>query len=349
MEKLAPVSWKKYCDTVATDAPLKLREWFRETSYMAAEKLTNDVLNAIDNPQENEHTGLDIRLTVLARAADEIGLPPMELNIKEISPNLEHPSTYFHLYAIAEPMPVRDLNETISVVLRKDVINRGENPDVKDANFVRKRQILVDCQGKCEETLMAETGTTPSVITKNIQTNGYLPDSWKSTIITEGSSSNFFAVYRVGDKKNSFILRTAGLDKVLGGTIRELLLENYTDNSSDESDSDSIHLTVCTEPPTIDEIDEWVGYFVASTSRLALPISEVFLPVDCRSTIKIDKIVECNKDRSWPASQLEKDESINTASTAVVYCFDPQSQVMQKIVKETKMQILAHSETLKTQ
>ena len=89
MEKLAPVSWKKYCDTVAADAPLKLREWFRESSYMAAEKLTNDVFKAINDPQENAQTGLDIRLTVLARAADEIGLPPMELNCKEMSTNID--------------------------------------------------------------------------------------------------------------------------------------------------------------------------------------------------------------------------------------------------------------------
>ena len=342
LETLSPVSWKKYCAATPNEAQAQLREWFRESSYKAAEKLTRVVQNAIDDPKQNLKNGLDIRLTIVARAADEIGSPPLELNSNVKVTNIENPSMYFHIYAIAEPMPVRESNENISVVLRKGVINRGENPDVKDANFVRRRQILIDCQGKCEETVMAEAGKVH--LNSNLNIHQSLPESWKSTIITEGSSSNFFAIYRKMDAKDHFILRTAGLDKVLGGTVRELLIDKYAEN---ESTAQSISLTVCTEPPTIDEIEEWVGCFLTSTSRLVLPISEVILPVHCSSTTKIEKFTECNKNSSWPELESGKDDNESSSSTAVVYRFDPQSKVMQLIVTETRKLILAHSETLK--
>ena len=348
METLSAASWKQYCNATSKESSVKLREWFRESSYMAAEKLTSDVLQTINAPEQAVKTSFDIRLTVLARAADSIGSEPVELNSSAKATILDHPSTYFHLYTIAEPMPIRDPNKTVSVVLRKDVINRGDNPDVKDANFVRKRQILVDCQGKCEETLMAETGGIQSIEFKsNLKTHNSLPEPWKTTIITEGSSSNFFAIYRTPGKEDSFILRTAGLDKVLGGTVRELLLDKYSQTSQSDTSSPHLCLTVCTEPPTVDEIEDWVGCFLTSTSRLVLPISEVILPIDCGSTNKIEHFVECNKDRSWPASELVKVENSNPSSTAVLYRFDPQSEIVQKIATDARMLILAHSETLK--
>ena len=148
-------------------------------------------------------------------------------------------------------------------------------------------------------------------------------------------------------KENGFVLRTAGLDKVLGGTVRELLLDKYSDTSKDDPSSSHWCITVHTEPPTVDEIEDWVGCFLTSTSRLVLPISEVILPVDCGSTNKIEQFVHCNDDRSWPESELSDVENRNPSSTAVVYRFDPQSEIVQKIAIDARMLILAHSQSLK--
>ena len=360
LSTLAPNIWQQYADASEEmhQAPMdskeacgKLRQWFRENAYLAADKLTQNAGQTAGASESMTNNTCDIRLTVLARAGDVVGNGPAESrdNIVTASEG-SHPSTYFHLYTFAEPMPHRDANQSVSVVFRKDVINRGANPDVKDANFVRKRQVLLDCQGKSEETVMVESDnitsrnrSTNADISEN--TTNSLPDCWKSTIITEGICSNFFAVYRVPGKERSLIIRTAGNDRVLGGTVRELLLEKYSENSKDESEP--FHLSISTTPPTVDEIQDWVGCFLTSTSRLVLPISEVILPVDSGSTQSIEKFIVAEDDRNWPQELNAKNENHKGAITAVVHRFDTCSQVMQTIVKHAKMQVLAHSTSMK--
>ena len=310
--------------------------------------INDDTLDA-SNLKANEP--FDIRLTVLARSCDVIGKEPSELEDCakiEIAGDPADPSKFFHLYTIAEPMPLRHPEEKVSVIIRKDVLNRGDNPDVKDANFVRKRQILIDCQGKSEETVMAETGSKDvGGIDKCSHIMSSLPPHWKSTIITEGSSSNFFAVYRVAGSDSSFILRTAGNDKVLGGTVRELLMERYIEHPKDPATDAPIQLNMLMVPPTVDDIHDWVGCFIASTSRLVLPIDEVILPIDSGSTNNISTFLECNGDRNWPEEETKKVEEEKKSTTAVVYRFDTTSPLMKMISNDAKVQILAHSTSVK--
>lgn len=361
LSKLGPCNWKKFTDALrgidhSNDSKIgpmdKIREWFRENAYLAADKLTKHVNDdTLDASNLRPNDPFDIRLTVLARSCDVIGKEPSELEDCakiEIARDPADPSKFFHLYTIAEPMPLRNPEEKVSVIIRKDVLNRGDNPDVKDANFVRKRQILIDCQGKSEETIMAETGSKDvGGIDKCSHIMSSLPPHWKSTIITEGSSSNFFAVYRVAGSDSSFILRTAGNDKVLGGTVRELLMERYIEHPKDPATDAPIQLNMLMVPPTVDDIHDWVGCFIASTSRLVLPIDEVILPIDSGSTNNISTFLECNGDRSWPEEETKKVEEEKKSTTAVVYRFDTTSPLMKMISNDAKVQILAHSTSVK--
>ena len=77
---------------------MKLREWFRESSYLAAEKLTSDVLQTINEPEQAVKTSFDIRLTVLARASDTIGSEPVELNSSAKATILDHPSLFSSIH-----------------------------------------------------------------------------------------------------------------------------------------------------------------------------------------------------------------------------------------------------------
>ena len=354
---MAPNIWQQYTDSSgepnrsipnSNEASDKIREWFRENAHLAADQLTGDVRNILRGNESKTNDGFDIRLTVLARAGEEIGIGPLESGKTAANLASSHPSSYFHLYSIAEIMPPRDPKKQVSVVLRKDVINRGTNVEVKDANFVRKRQILLDCQGKSEETIMAESGNVSFIDTEgSAKKTNYLPNSWKSTIITEGSCSNFFAVYRVPECENSFVLRTAGNDRVLGGTVRELLLEKYSKTFNDENASKRFRISVSSIPPTVDEIQDWVGCFITSTSRLVLPISEVILPVYSGSIKSIEKLIECRNDRSWPEGIDVENENVKDSTVGVVYRFDSHSELMQTIARDAQMEILAHSKSLK--
>jgi hypothetical protein len=352
--------WQKYNDATEKSGNLhtdsdevsdNFSEWFRENAYLAAQKLEHDVSRTVASHQSTMHKPFDMRLTFLARAGKEFGKPPKELenDIKSTSlTEASDPSTYFHLYTIAEPMPLRDPNKKISVVLRKDVVSRGANPDIKDTSFVRTRQILLDCQGKCEETVMAEMGNISNVNTEICKnTISHLPESWKSTLVTEGSSSNFFVIYRVPRHENKFILRTAGNDRVLGGTVRELVFKKYSVLPVEGHFQEPFKLEISTDPPMVDEIQDWVGCFLTSTSRLILPISEVILPVDSGSTKTIEKFIECDDDRIWPRPLATKNDDETASTTAVVYRFETGSDIMQTIVRDGKSQILAHSQSLR--
>ena len=80
--------------------------------------------------------------------------------------------------------------------------------------------------------------------------------------ILEGSQTNFFAV-----KDGALV--TAG-EGVLFGTVRRLALEVC----------DREKIPVVLEAPDIDDVHSWEGAFVSSTSRLMLPIDELYAPQD---------------------------------------------------------------------
>ena len=52
---------------------------------------------------------------------------------------------------------------------------------------------------------------------------------------------------------------------MLEGTVRKLLLE--------ECEREGVEVDL--SPPSLEEIDEWQGCFISSTSRLLLPVSRV--------------------------------------------------------------------------
>ena len=80
--------------------------------------------------------------------------------------------------------------------------------------------------------------------------------------LLEGSQTNFFAVL---DGK----VHTAG-DGILAGTVRRLLLEVCEREG----------VEVVLHPPSLHEAPKWDAAMISSTSRLLLPIDELYVPKD---------------------------------------------------------------------
>ena len=78
--------------------------------------------------------------------------------------------------------------------------------------------------------------------------------------LLEGSQTNFYAIV-------NGCLHTAG-SGVLEGTVRRLALEVC------ESHGIPYSLT----PPNLADVAEWEGCLISSTSRLLLPIDEIYVP-----------------------------------------------------------------------
>ena len=122
---------------------------------------------------------------------------------------------------------------------------RGEgraNAAAKDSGWVAERAPL--------EKLMAaaEVGPVNELLLKDYQGR-----------ILEGSQTNFYAV--VAGK-----LVTAG-DDILKGTVRRLAIEVCEREG----------IPVVLEPPDLDNVADWDGCLISSTSRLMLPIDELFV------------------------------------------------------------------------
>ena len=107
-----------------------------------------------------------------------------------------------------------------------------ENARIKDSKWVHDRKAIVD--QIAEDTLLLGKD---------------------DTVILEGAQTNFFAVLPNG------ILQTAG-EGVLEGTVRAIVLEACRD----------LKIPVSFEPPKVSEIEQFSEAFLASTSRLVLPI-----------------------------------------------------------------------------
>jgi len=80
--------------------------------------------------------------------------------------------------------------------------------------------------------------------------------------ILEGSQTNFYAIHNGA-------VHTAA-DGVLAGTVRRLLLEVCEREC----------IPVILSPPRLDTAAEWEGALISSTSRLLLPIDQLFVPAE---------------------------------------------------------------------
>ena len=75
----------------------------------------------------------------------------------------------------------------------------------------------------------------------------------------EGLSSNFFIIRSDG------LLQTAPLKDVLVGTVLMKVIEEWNWGP------------IIYEHPLVDEIGNWLGAFITSTSRLILPINQILI------------------------------------------------------------------------
>ena len=211
-----------------------------------------------------------------------------------------------------------------------------ENPNVKDSSFVAEREKFEQTKGVCNEVLLASL----------------LND--ETTVILEGGSSNFFALYNAehdsathdgstisnnSGESRKFILRTACEDQVLSGTVRKLVLE-VTKNLSEHG---KIDVKVEENAPDLSEIDKWAGCFVTSTSRLVLPIDRVVVPV---GILKEDHITGlCAKPTELPL--LTINDVDNSTDHQHVFKFDlSDARELQAIQQGVEDAILSHSTLL---
>jgi thiol oxidase len=88
--------------------------------------------------------------------------------------------------------------------------------------------------------------------------------------ILEGSQTNFFVLQDGG-------LVTAG-EGVLAGTVRRLVLE--------VCEREGVPVTL--RPPRLDDCSRWDAAFVSSTSRLLLPVNEIYTPEEGRPSTDAD-------------------------------------------------------------
>ncbi|KAF1320216.1 Thioredoxin-like protein, partial [Globisporangium splendens] len=112
-----------------------------------------------------------------------------------------------------------------------------ENASAKDSAWVRERKAIYDAMSPdVEEVILMEPATH---------------------LLLEGSQTNFYAI-RGG------AIYTAE-DGILKGTVRSLVLEVCQEHG----------IPVVLTPPSLDDIGEWEGCFISSTSRLVLGAASI--------------------------------------------------------------------------
>ena len=191
-----------------------------------------------------------------------------------------------------------------------------ENAGAKDSSWVAKRAPL--------EALMKAAGEDAAGCGA---VNELLLSSADGELF-EGSQTNFFAVRRrqspptpapdgaVGGGKAAEAVRardcyvqTAGDGLVLGGTVRRLLLEVCEREG----------IAVAFEAPRLSERDEWVACFVSSTSRLLLPIDELYAPAEGAMSTSKDLLRTFDTGAGSVAEEFVKlvQSEVESHSTAV--------------------------------
>eukprot|EP01118_Nematostelium_gracile_P017889 TRINITY_DN7784_c0_g1_i1.p1 TRINITY_DN7784_c0_g1~~TRINITY_DN7784_c0_g1_i1.p1 ORF type:complete len:301 (-),score=70.17 TRINITY_DN7784_c0_g1_i1:46-948(-) len=144
-------------------------------------------------------------------------------------------------------------------------IRRAErhNPTVKDSRWIESRKTLEQKKAKDVNEVLLEN---------------------EDGELLEGTQTNFFALNKEG------VLLTAGDDRVLPGTIRNLILHICKEKN----------IAIKMEAPNVKDINNWDSCFLSSSSRLILPIHEMRLPeVEPAVHHKYDihpKIIQLQKD-----------------------------------------------------
>ena len=105
--------------------------------------------------------------------------------------------------------------------------------------------------------------------------------------LLEGSQTNFFALV-------DGAVHTAG-DGVLEGTVRRLLLEVC------EREGIPVKLT----PPKLADAQKWEGALISSTSRLALPIDELYVPKEGKPSEAADCLIKFETGEGSLARRLQ--------------------------------------------
>eukprot|EP00397_Hematodinium_sp_SG-2012_P032775 GEMP01034930.1.p3 GENE.GEMP01034930.1~~GEMP01034930.1.p3 ORF type:complete len:143 (+),score=26.79 GEMP01034930.1:1046-1474(+) len=102
--------------------------------------------------------------------------------------------------------------------------------------------------------------------------------------VLEGTFCNFFALYPGN------VLRTAPVGKVLGGTVRAVVLAccRRAGFSVDE------------RAPSIKDMHLWEAAMVSSTSLLLVPVDEILIPTSITTPVEPDNISE-----RWQSSHCE--------------------------------------------
>mmetsp|Transcript_51557 Transcript_51557/g.118434 ORF Transcript_51557/g.118434 Transcript_51557/m.118434 type:complete len:356 (-) Transcript_51557:244-1311(-) len=106
--------------------------------------------------------------------------------------------------------------------------------------------------------------------------------------LLEGSQTNFYAL------ADGAVI-TAG-EGVLAGTVRRLLLEVCAREG----------IPVILRPPRLDEIGSWEGALISSTSRLMLPIDQLYVPAEGRPSGEDDLRAEFNTAPGSLAARLQE-------------------------------------------
>ena len=105
--------------------------------------------------------------------------------------------------------------------------------------------------------------------------------------LLEGSQTNFFALV-------DGAVHTAG-DGILAGTVRRLLLEVC------EREGIPVKLT----PPKLADAQKWEGALISSTSRLALPIDELYVPKEGKPSEAADCLIKFETGEGSLARRLQ--------------------------------------------
>eukprot|EP00158_Paraphelidium_tribonemae_P003109 Partr_v1_DN25891_c2_g1_i1_m3003 putative Aminotransferase class IV len=139
-----------------------------------------------------------------------------------------------HCDALAPALPGRVVDVEVQGSPRND-------SSAKDSQWVRDREVLKKQFETTHEILLHVNGD-----------------------IYEGMTSNFFALSKSGT------IYTAPLDKVLPGTMQELVIAACRD---------TLNIPLIFQFPNINQAaTEWAGAFLTSTSRMVLPIGRILTP-----------------------------------------------------------------------
>lgn len=122
--------------------------------------------------------------------------------------------------------------------------------------------------------------------------------------LLEGSQTNFYAIG--ADGKTVY---TAG-EGVLEGTVRRLLLEVCEREGID----------VVLKPPLLRDASEWSGCLISSTSRLMLPIDELYVPNDGEVSGEGDLVASFDNGEGSLAVKLREwvREEVESHSTKIL-------------------------------